>query len=235
MTSLKRALKYTFVHPRGLANRALYAALVRLAPNARGALLDLGCGRKPYADLFAPYVTRYVGIDLPASIHGRDALDLIGSALNLPFEAGSFDTVLATEVMEHVSDPRVMLMETRRVLTPGGVLILSVPLHEPLHELPYDYYRYTYVALQHLLTEQGFHVERIEWRGGPIAVVTYLLCAFLYRAYGADGYPAPMRMRLLAGPPIVVLCAILQMIAAVLDPLVRDEFDTLGFVVLARK
>ncbi|MCS6880084.1 MAG: methyltransferase domain-containing protein [Oscillochloridaceae bacterium] len=234
-TGLTRTLRYSFVHPRAIAHRALYRALVRLAPAAHGTLLDVGCGSRPYAALFAPYVTRHIGVDVPTSMHSNTAVDVMGTALRLPLQSGSCNTVLATEVMEHVSDPRGMLMEIRRVLAPGGVLILSVPLHEPLHELPYDYYRYTDVALRHLLTEQGFLIERIERRGGPIAVVTYLFCAFLYRAYGADGYPARMRMRPLAGPPVVALCAILQMIAAGLDPLILDDFDTLGFVVLARK
>lgn len=234
-SDLKRTLRYSFVHPRAIAHRALYSALVRLAPAAHGTLLDVGCGSRPYTALFAPYVTRHIGVDVPTSIHSNNAVDVMGTALRLPLQSGSCNTVLATEVMEHVSDPRGMLTEIHRVLAPGGVLILSVPLHEPLHELPYDYYRYTDAALQYLLTEQGFHVERIERRGGPVTVVTYLFCAFLYRAYGADGYPGRMRMRLLAGPPIVALCALLQMIAAGLDPLVRDDFDTLGFVVLARK
>ncbi|NWF79026.1 MAG: class I SAM-dependent methyltransferase [Chloroflexi bacterium] len=235
MTSLKQALKYTFLHPRGLANRALYAALVRLAPAARGALLDLGCGRKPYADLFAPYVTRHVGLDVPVSIHGRAALDLIGSALSLPLEADSFDTVLATEVMEHVPDPGLMLAEIYRVLAPGGVLILSVPLHEPLHELPYDYYRFTPVALEYLLRGNGFTVEQVERRGGSIVVVAYLFCAFLYRVYGATGYPNALKMRPLAGPLLVTVCLFIQMVAARLDRLVEDEFDTLGYALVARK
>lgn len=235
MNRLKRTLKYTFIHPRGLASRALYAALAGLAPAAYGTLLDLGCGQKPYAGLFAPYVTQHVGMDMPASIHGRDALDLIGSALSLPIVSSSCNTVLATEVMEHVPDPDRMLAEIYRVLAPGGVLILSVPLHEPLHELPWDYYRFTPNALEYLLSRNGLTVERVERRGGAIAVVAYLLCAFLYRAYGATGYPNALTMRPMAGPVVVAVCSLIQIVAASLDRQVRDDFDTIGYAVLARK
>jgi len=232
---IKRALRYSLIHPRALANRALYTALASLAPAARGLLLDVGCGRKPYARLFAPYVTHYIGLDVPSSIHGQTALDLVASGLSLPIKASTFDTVLATEVIEHVPDPGQMLAEIHRVLAPDGVIILSAPLHEPLHELPYDYYRFTHKGLEILLEKHGFRVERIERRGGPIAVVAYLLCAFLYRHYGATGYPRPMKMRPFTGPLVVAACILIQAAANGLDRLAHDEFDTLGFAVLARK
>lgn len=232
---MKQRLKYSFIHPRALVNRAIYTAITRLAPAARGSLLDIGCGRKPYRNIFAPYITRHIGIDIPTSMHGRDDLDLAGSALSLPLVSGTFDTVLATEVMEHTPNPERMLEEINRVLVPGGIVILSVPFHEPLHELPYDYYRFTSVSLIQLLTAQGFRVERIERRGGAVLVAAYLLCSFLYRKYGATGYPHALRMRPFRGPLVIGLCSAIQLLAAGLDSIAYDEFDTQGYAVLAQK
>jgi SAM-dependent methyltransferase len=232
---LKRRLKSTLLHPRFLSNRAIRQALRKFAPAASGRMLDLGCGYKPYKELFAPYVTEHVGVDIPVTIHGLEALDVGGTALALPVSDVSFDTVLATEVMEHVPDPRLMLDEVRRVLRPGGTLILSVPLHEPLHELPYDFYRYTHIALERLLSEHGFQVRGVERRGGPLAVVAHLLCSFIYRRFGLRAFPADLRLRPLAGPPVVAFCVAVQLVAILLDPVLRDENDTLGFVVLAQK
>src|SRR5438309_1650033 len=45
----------------------------------------------------------------------------------MPFEDGSFATVICTEVLEHVPDPLMALAEIQRVLRPGGTLIGSVP------------------------------------------------------------------------------------------------------------
>lgn len=233
--TLKRRMKVTPLHPRYLSNRAIRRALVVLAPKAQGRLLDIGCGHKPYLPLFRPYISSYIGVDVPVSIHGTESIDAGANALALPFRAAQFETVLATEIMEHVPDPSRMLAEIERVMTPGGVLILSVPFHEPLHELPYDFYRYTHIALIELAQRQGLVVEAIERRGGAVSVLCHLLCSFLYRRFGSTGHPGYTRIRPISGPIVIAFCTLLQLICIMIDPLVSDEFDTIGFVVLARK
>jgi SAM-dependent methyltransferase len=198
-------------------------------------MLDLGCGYKPYHDLFAPHVDAHIGLDVPFTIHGREMLDIGGTAFALPLANQSCDTVLATEVMEHVADPQAMLGEINRIMVPKGRLILSVPFHEPLHELPYDFYRYTPEALRLLLDLHGFTIERIERRGGTVAVICHLFCSFLYRYLGTTGYPQQMHVRPVAGPLVIGVCSVVQLIGGVIDQQVNDEFDTLGFVVLAYK
>ncbi len=232
---LKRKLKRTLLHPRYLSNRAIRKALQLLAPRVTGALLDTGCGYKPYQSIFSPYVTKYVGVDVPSTIHGMEASDVAGTALQLPLKAETFDTVLATEVMEHVPEPSLMLAEIYRVLRPNGALILSVPFHEPLHELPYDFYRYTYISLRYLFEKNGFRIETYYRRGGIVLVLCHLLCSYLYRRFGVVGYPQVTHSRPIMAPIIIFVCMVLQSIAAVLDPIVNDDFDTLGFVVFARK
>ncbi len=232
---LKRRLQYTWLHPRYLTHSPLREAIQQFASRARGKLLDIGCGRKPYQLLFAPYITHHFGIDWPASMHGLQNVDVVGTTLELPIADNHIDTVLATEVMEHVLHPKQMLAKIYRVLRPGGIVILSVPLHEPLHELPYDYYRYTDSSLRHLLTQQRLYVCDIKRRSGTIAVCCYLLCAFLYRRYGSTGYPQQMRMRPVHGVFIVLMCTFINMLGTIFDQLFYDNFDTLGFVVLAKK
>jgi len=231
----KRRLKATWLHPRYLSNHAIRGALRELAPQAHGALLDIGCGYKPYRKLFEPYTSTHIGIDVPSTMHGTESIDIAGTALQIPVNDGSFDTVLATEVMEHVPEPVRMLSEIYRVLRPGGSLILSVPFHEPLHELPYDFYRYTNISLRYLMEQQGFRVECILRRGGIALILCHLLCSYLYRRFGSTGYPQTTKTRPIVGLGIIAICVIAQMVSGALDPLMADEFDTLGFVVLARK
>lgn len=138
------------------------ASLLQCRDYVRGRLLDAGCGRKPYKDTYFSAATSYVGVDHQSD---RSQPDIVASALDLPLENQSFDTVVSTELLEHVSDPLRALQEMHRVLKPGGYLILSTPLYWPRHEIPYDFYRYPYDGLLHLVKESGFELERMFNRG----------------------------------------------------------------------
>ena len=99
----------------------------------------------------------YVTVDWAQSPHpGARSVDVVASADDLPFDAGTADGVLFTQVLEHVVDPRSVLAELHRVLRPGGRLFLTAPLVWELHEMPHDYFRYTAPGLEALAREAGF-------------------------------------------------------------------------------
>lgn len=82
----------------------------------------------------------------------------------LPFGPGSFDLVAAIDIVEHVPDDTLALAEITRVLRPGGILLLAVPLH-PSRWTEFDamvghYRRYPPDELTALLTGHGYRVER---------------------------------------------------------------------------
>jgi len=122
----------------------------------RSKLLDLGCGIKPFQTLYAGFSETSVGIDVEHSPHGTSMADRIYDGKKIPFDDNTFDYVLCTEVLEHVPDPKEFLMEIRRVMKPGAVLIMTIPFMVPLHEEPYDFYRYTKYGLKHMLDGAGF-------------------------------------------------------------------------------
>lgn len=128
----------------------------------RGKLLDVGCGRKPYKDTYFATATSYVGID---HLTENSQPDIVASALDLPFDDKSFDTVVCTEVLEHIPDPLRVLCEMHRVLKPSGYLILTTPMYWPRHEAPHDFFRYPYDGLLYLLKESGLEFVRIFNRG----------------------------------------------------------------------
>jgi len=80
-------------------------------------------------------------------------IDAQANAYHLPFRDGSFGVAVCTEVLEHTQSPQVVLSELRRVLKPGGKLLLSAPFAFPIHYAPTDYYRFTRFGLSHLLQE----------------------------------------------------------------------------------
>ncbi|MEJ2184877.1 MAG: methyltransferase domain-containing protein [Gemmatimonadota bacterium] len=156
-----------------LVHRIHDAALeARLREHARGCLVDIGCGDKPYAPLAAPYVDRHIGLDHPGSGHGRGQVDLFALAYDTALAPDSIDTVLCTFVLEHLEDPARALAEMRRILKPGGTLILSAPQSWHVHEAPRDFYRYTRYGLQHLMEDAGLRVVEVT----PLAgfAVTFL-------------------------------------------------------------
>lgn len=142
------------------------------APGTR--VLDVGAGDSPYRELFEH--TDYVTNDWGESAHaGARLVDLLAPADALPVANESFGLVLCTQVLEHVPDPGAVLAECRRVLRPGGTLSLTVPLLWELHELPYDFYRYTEPGLAHLLATAGFDEIEIVPRGDAFTAMAQLL------------------------------------------------------------
>jgi SAM-dependent methyltransferase len=139
-----------------------------LPPGTR--VLDAGAGDAPYADLFSR--CDYVTADWPNSVHagGRRA-NIVASLESLPVAAESFDAVLCTEVIEHVARPDAVLAELQRVLAPGGRICLTVPFVWPLHEEPFDFYRYTSHSLEHILKQAGFVDVLVDTRSGYLSTL----------------------------------------------------------------
>ena len=106
--------------------------LRRVAPLAHGRLLDVGCGSKPYAEIFRPHVAEYIGVEHEASFSltnagDTNAPDVLYDGRTLPFPDESIDTVLSIQVLEHTPEPQALLTEMARVLSRDGLMILSVP------------------------------------------------------------------------------------------------------------
>jgi len=159
---------------------SLSVALRKIANQVQGdLLLDIGCGQRPYATLFAS-VTRYVGIDLPTSGVMSGEPDAWADGMVLPFRSGAFDIVLCTQVLEHAQRPWWLVEESYRVLKAGGFFILTAPQTWGLHEEPRDYYRFTSYGLRYLLERTGFQVKTLEARGGVFRMVGQTLMNFWY-------------------------------------------------------
>ncbi|MBK9576270.1 MAG: class I SAM-dependent methyltransferase [Fibrobacteres bacterium] len=140
---------------------------------ARGRLVDLGCGKAPLLECYGQHVDSVLLADWANSYHDNPMLDLVCD-LNKPLElpSSSFDTIVMSDVLEHIAEPLGLLREIARISAPGAWLIMNVPFMYSLHEEPYDYFRYTRFGLMGLLTTAGFKNVTVEEIGGPLEVVS---------------------------------------------------------------
>ena len=102
-----------------------------------GSMLDLGCGTGELASAIAAAGLSATGCDIsPEMLHRAAAADPAGTVdwvqldpgwQMLPFSSGAFDAVVASSVLEYVDDPAIVLRECARVMSPGGVMLCTVP------------------------------------------------------------------------------------------------------------
>jgi SAM-dependent methyltransferase len=168
------------VNPFFLARRALHREIAAVAPKLSGRLLDVGCGRKPYRGLFA--VDEYVGLEIDSeATRARGYADYFYDGKRFPFDDAAMNAVICNQVLEHVFNPDEFLAEIRRVLRPGGRLLLTVPFAWDEHEQPHDYARYSSFGLSHLLAKHGFRVEEYRKTLSDCSVIAQLFNAYLFK------------------------------------------------------
>jgi len=234
---MKRQLKVwlndSWLYPRYIGVVYMVPAMQRAASFATGTCVDIGCGLRRYEPIYRTKVSAYIGLDWPQNLD-RARPDVMADAQQVPLTDQCADTVLATELMEHLPDPAIFLREVTRILRPGGVFIFSVPFLEPLHEEPRDYLRFTPYSLGRLMQQWGFVIETLEQRGGWWSVV---LGSFINQAIYDWASPAgPMGIRRYSWltPIVLPICAMAQFAAYYLDKVFNNPKYTLGYVVVAR-
>ncbi|NOZ70018.1 MAG: class I SAM-dependent methyltransferase [Deferribacteres bacterium] len=194
----------------------------------KGRVLDVGCGLKPFRKFVCYH--DYTGLDKDIRVRP----DVNASALNMPFPDNLFDSVICSEVLEHLKEPAVALEEIRRVLRPGGIAYITCPMCWCLHHEPDDYWRFTMYSLGQLIETNGFDVLKIERIGGVFSLVGVRLADVWYAAVAnlLSFVPRAHAERMAAVLTFPV-SALFYALGAVFDGL--DKRDAIGWVALARK
>ena len=205
--------------------------------DVRGTLVDVGCGAQPYQRLLSKDVT-YISIDSveARTVFGYDMPDTrYYDGFVWPVDNDSADVVLATETLEHVSDPEQFVSEARRVLRPGGTLLLTVPFAARWHFMPVDFWRFTPSGLVQLFAQCGFDEIEVYACDNAVTVAAYKCLALIaiFVLPQDKSRPPAMLMRIvgLALSPLFVAIAI----AGNLSLRFASDDDCLGYTAFARK
>lgn len=181
----------------------------------------------PYRRLIERHAERYDGLDVEAR---HPDVRFVASATQMDgVPDAAYDTVLCSEVLEHVGEPEAAVAEMARVLRPGGTLILSVPFLARLHEEPHDYYRYTEHGLASILDRHHFSVEQTDVTGSVGAFLGHQV------ATGVIGstWHVPVLRWLAYGVNAAFVVAPALLVDRLLGPLGRKL--PLGYVVTATR
>lgn len=158
------------------------ADLAAAAAHFTGRVLDVGGARQRGA-FRRPAGARWVVADIQRAFRPDVGADVQA----LPFRDAVFDAIKATELLEHVPDVARALGECRRVLRPGGHLVITAPFLERLHGDPGDYSRYTRSMWERLLAAADLKPVTIAEQGGYFTHLAGLLRFLVLRA------PRPLR------------------------------------------
>ena len=147
--------------------------LARRVP-AGGRVLDVGCGRGTLLGELADLGFEVYGFEISgAAVEGADprvSIRLGDDLQSAAFPDGWFDQVIIWHVLEHLPDPRATLCEIRRILKPGGEIVVAVPNFSSLQarccgstwfhlDPPRHLFHFPLAALRRLLEECGFAVR----------------------------------------------------------------------------
>lgn len=166
-------------------------------------LVDVGCGRRPYEEMFRAHGIRYRGADID-----EGAELLIAADGRVPMADAAADAVLSIQVLEHVRDLDSYLGECRRLLKPGGSLFLSTHGTWLYHPHPEDHRRWTRTGLVLDVERRGFKVEKVVSIVGPLATTTLVRLT---------GFSFALRSLPLIGKPLAGLVAIIMNLRAVIE------------------
>ena len=201
-----------FINPFYFVRKRIYNSVKHYAPELKGNLLDFGCGRKPYRDLFN--VACYTGLDIEQDGHDHtnEPVDVFYDGKIIPFEANYFDSCFSSQVFEHVFEPDESLKEIHRVLKPGGKGLFIVPFVWDEHEIPFDYARYSSFGFEYLLKKNGFRIIKHEKDSHFFEVLVQLWCLYIYNLFDTKNKYGNILITFLFISPFTLLGVLLKLL-----------------------
>lgn len=190
-----------WINPTFIVRRGILKGIKKICSKfIGGKLLDIGCGSKPYEELFT--VNEYIGIDVEVSGHNHSLskIDKFYDGATIPYNENEFDWVFSSEVFEHVFNLDELLKEINRVLIKGGKLAFTCPFVWEEHEQPYDFARYTSFGLKSLIKKHGFVVETHIKSTKSFETIMQVFASYIYQNLPKNRYLISLLVPFLVSP-----------------------------------
>lgn len=219
----ERLLGKSIFHSAFWARKRLDSAIRSASSLGKGRMLDVGCGLRPYERYFKDRVNEYIGLDhSPGSGYLGNKANIFGDIKKLPFKANSFDTILFTEVLEHIDSPDSAIDELSRVINEDGRIIVTSPFVYPLHGAKIDYFRFTEKGLISLLERHNFQILSSKIILGSAMTLAMLINIYLYEEcflWNRIFYPLSILIR----PLILLMIFFVNIIGWILEKIIKLE------------
>lgn len=141
-------------------------------------ILDVG-GGSPFQKGMAKYKKIFEGKNFKTlDVSPEYKPDIVGDIHNLPLDDGGVGAILCKSVLEHLEDPAKAVSEMRRVLKPGGKILIYTHFVYPYHArrgIYKDYFRFTEDGLRHLFRD--FKKVEIKKEGGYFRAMCFFMPA----------------------------------------------------------
>lgn len=220
-----------FINPSFIIRLGLYKGVKKFSKLLKGDVLDIGCGKMPYRNLFTS-VDKYVGMDIKLDelTEGNVNAHIYYDGKVFPLANESFSNAFSTEAFELISNPDEILAEIHRVLIPGGYFLITVPFVWEEHWLPFDYCRYTSSGIKTLLERNKFEIIEQIKSTTYFSTVWQTLIFYIYQ----NLFPSNKYFKLLL---TIIIISPLNIIGLILD-LILPNGTTLYYhnnIVLTKK
>ena len=192
----------------------------------KGIVLDAGSGDgERYKNFFN--FDKYIKLD----INPDSSADIMGSIEIIPLEGNSVDSIVSTQVLEHVKNPQKAIHEFYRVLKPGGYCMVTAPQLNELHEEPHDYFRFTKFGLEEIFSRAGFKIIVIDQRGGFWSANMQMQIRYVIDLFRLN------KIRLLRWifQPFILINGILAILLDFIDKGRANHKHALGWLIIAQK
>lgn len=204
---------WSILHHSFIIRGWLYRAIKQNAHSMTWTMMDFWCGEKPYQSLFK--VDTYIWVDYEKTWHNNtdNPVDVYRDGKTLPFDDNMFDSVLASEVFEHVFTIDDILQEIRRTMKAWWKLLITIPFAIHEHEVPYDFARYTSYGIKAILERNGYKIISIQQAGSYRQTILQLMIRFLWKITETNYTFLTLILRIIIVAPLMIIINILSLIS----------------------